>query len=163
MRIVYSLLNTRTARSYRDVFGIPPLVSEAASKAELFRARHTLLLQRTARHDLFSPSTAAASTNNASSSERKKFRLKTVEFLLGSSSVAKGDDVIVLGMLTQVRHGKYSLEDPTGAVPLDLSEAKFHTGLYTENCFVLVEGWLVSRDTERTKTIMKYMEFNMGG
>ena len=24
---------------------------------------------------------------------------------------------------------------------LELSEAKFHRGLYTENCFVLVEGW----------------------
>ncbi len=37
--------------------------------------------------------------------------------------------------------GRYSLEDPTGAVPLDLKEAKFHRGLYTENCFVLIEGW----------------------
>jgi len=23
----------------------------------------------------------------------------------------------------------------------DLSQAKFHQGLYTENCYVLVEGW----------------------
>ena len=26
-------------------------------------------------------------------------------------------------------------------VRVDLSETKFHTGLYTENCFVLAEGW----------------------
>ena len=32
-------------------------------------------------------------------------------------------------------------EDPSGVVKLDLSETKFHTGLYTENCFVLAEGW----------------------
>ena len=64
---------------------------------------------------------------------------QAVEFLLGT--VNKLSDVIVLGMLTQVTHGKYSLEDPTGAVTLDLAETKFHTGLYTENCFVLVEGW----------------------
>ena len=43
-------------------------------------------------------------------------------------------------MLTQIKHGKYSLEDPTGCVDLDMTEAKFHRGLYTENCFVLVEG-----------------------
>ncbi len=43
-------------------------------------------------------------------------------------------------MLTQIKHGKYSLEDPTGCVDLDLTNAKFHRGLYTENCFVLVEG-----------------------
>jgi DNA polymerase epsilon subunit 2 len=49
--------------------------------------------------------------------------------------------VIVLGALCQLKHNKYSLEDPTGLVDLDLSEAKFHRGLYTENCFVLVEGW----------------------
>ena len=64
---------------------------------------------------------------------------QAVEFLLGT--VNKLSEVIVLGMLTQVTHGKYSLEDPTGAVALDLAETKFHTGLYTENCFVLVEGW----------------------
>ena len=38
-------------------------------------------------------------------------------------------------------HGCYYLEDPSGVVKLDLSEAKFHTGLYTENSFVLAEGW----------------------
>ncbi len=70
-----------------------------------------------------------------------KYKLKTVESLL--STTARQDDAIALGMLTQVTHGSYSLEDPTGAVPLDMKEAKFHKGLYTENCFVLVEGWSV--------------------
>uniref|UniRef100_A0A8D0V047 DNA polymerase epsilon subunit 2 n=1 Tax=Sus scrofa TaxID=9823 RepID=A0A8D0V047_PIG len=37
--------------------------------------------------------------------------------------------------------GKFFLEDPTGTVPLDLSKAQFHSGLYTESCFVLAEGW----------------------
>ena len=49
--------------------------------------------------------------------------------------------MIVLGALCQLKNNKYSLEDPTGLVDLDLTEAKFHRGLYTENCFVLVEGW----------------------
>ena len=47
----------------------------------------------------------------------------------------------MLGALCQLKHNKYSLEDPTGIVDLDLSESKFHRGLYTENCYVLVEGW----------------------
>jgi DNA polymerase epsilon subunit 2 len=38
-------------------------------------------------------------------------------------------------------YGTWYLEDPSGAVQLDLSVAKFHTGLYAENCFVLAEGW----------------------
>nr|XP_045252302.1 DNA polymerase epsilon subunit 2 isoform X5 [Macaca fascicularis] len=37
--------------------------------------------------------------------------------------------------------GKFFLEDPTGTVQLDLSKAQFHSGLYTEACFVLAEGW----------------------
>jgi DNA polymerase epsilon subunit 2 len=36
--------------------------------------------------------------------------------------------------------GKFHLEDPTGTIELDLSTTKFHTGLFTENCVVLVEG-----------------------
>ena len=34
-----------------------------------------------------------------------------------------------------------SSEDPSGVVKLNMTEAKFHTGLFTENCFVLAEGW----------------------
>uniref|UniRef100_A0A8C9VV35 DNA polymerase II subunit 2 n=1 Tax=Scleropages formosus TaxID=113540 RepID=A0A8C9VV35_SCLFO len=42
-------------------------------------------------------------------------------------------------MFTNVRCGKFYLEDPSGTVQLNLS--KFHSGLYTESCFVLAEGW----------------------
>nr|XP_054386612.1 DNA polymerase epsilon subunit 2 isoform X2 [Pongo abelii] len=66
-------------------------------------------------------------------------QLKTIETLLGSTT--KIGDVIVLGMITQLKEGKFFLEDPTGTVQLDLSKAQFHSGLYTEACFVLAEGW----------------------
>ena len=69
--------------------------------------------------------------------------LKSVDFLLGTNT--KVENVIVLGMLTMLKHGIYSLEDVTGSLDLDMSEAKFHKGLYTENCFVLVEGWYEDR------------------
>eukprot|EP00096_Caligus_rogercresseyi_P012735 TRINITY_DN5434_c1_g1_i1.p1 TRINITY_DN5434_c1_g1~~TRINITY_DN5434_c1_g1_i1.p1 ORF type:complete len:343 (-),score=85.88 TRINITY_DN5434_c1_g1_i1:81-1109(-) len=44
-------------------------------------------------------------------------------------------------MITQIKADRFSLEDPSGTVTLDLSEAKFQSGLFAEGCFVLVEGW----------------------
>eukprot|EP00095_Tigriopus_kingsejongensis_P007588 maker-scaffold417_size177606-snap-gene-0.41 protein:Tk07588 transcript:maker-scaffold417_size177606-snap-gene-0.41-mRNA-1 annotation:"hypothetical protein LOTGIDRAFT_218232" len=113
----------------------PRLMADADSKSKLFRSRYQLLHQRTIRHSLFAPAAASGVVDTS----KKSYKLKTVEFLLGTT--AKLNDVIILGMITQVKHGKYSLEDPTGIVSLDLTETKFHTGLYTENSFVLLEGW----------------------
>ncbi|XP_038066807.1 DNA polymerase epsilon subunit 2-like [Patiria miniata] len=114
---------------------VPCLHAGAQAKADLFLERYTLLQQRTARHSLFTPPVPGTATDN----NARKFQLKPVEFLLGST--AKLGEIIVLGMLTQLKEGKFFLEDPTGAVQLDLSKAQFHTGLFTENCFVLAEGW----------------------
>ncbi|XP_033639912.1 DNA polymerase epsilon subunit 2-like isoform X2 [Asterias rubens] len=114
---------------------VPCIHADAQAKADLFRDRYSLLLQRTSRHSLFTPPIPGAATDPSI----RKFQLKSVEFLLGST--AKLGEIIVLGMLTQLKEGKFFLEDPTGAVQLDLSEAQFHTGLFTENCFVLAEGW----------------------
>ena len=111
----------------------PCLHGTAKDKADMFRDRYTILRQRTMRHELFMPATVASTNQKAS-----KFELKSVEHLLGSSTSI--ENVIVLGMLTQMREGKYWLEDPTGVVELDMEKALFHTGLYTENCFVLAEG-----------------------
>lgn len=113
----------------------PNLLGSARDKAELFRERHTILQQRTHRHELFTPPVIGAHPDES----RSKFQLKTVENLLGSA--AKMGEVIVLGMITQLKEGKYFLEDPTGTVQLDLSKAQFHSGLYTESSFVLAEGW----------------------
>ena len=44
-----------------------------------------------------------------------------------------------------IKHGVYSIEDTTGSLDLEMTETKFHKGLYTENCFVLVEGWYEDR------------------
>ena len=111
------------------------LFSSAQAKTDMFRDRYTIVYQRTIRHDLFSPS----AIGTRPSEQSKKFKLKPVEYLLGST--AKLGEIIVLGMLTQMKEGKWFLEDNSGAVQLDLSRANFHTGLFTENCFVLAEGW----------------------
>uniref|UniRef100_A0A8C0ZJQ1 DNA polymerase epsilon subunit n=1 Tax=Cyanistes caeruleus TaxID=156563 RepID=A0A8C0ZJQ1_CYACU len=113
----------------------PSLFGTARDKAELFRERYSILQQRIHRHELFTPSPVAAHPDDSKS----KFQLKTVETLLGNT--AKMEEVIVLGMMTQLKEGKFFLEDPTGVVQLDLSKAQFHSGLYTESCFVLAEGW----------------------
>ncbi|XP_003471850.3 DNA polymerase epsilon subunit 2 [Cavia porcellus] len=113
----------------------PNLFGTARDKAELYRERYTILHQRTHRHELFTPPVVGSHPDAMGS----KFQLKTIESLLGSTT--KIGDVIVLGMITQLKEGKFFLEDPTGTVQLDLSKAQFHSGLYTEACFVLAEGW----------------------
>uniref|UniRef100_A0A452QG15 DNA polymerase epsilon subunit n=1 Tax=Ursus americanus TaxID=9643 RepID=A0A452QG15_URSAM len=93
----------------------PNLFGTARDKAELFRERYTVLHQRTHRHELFTPPVIGSHPDETGS----KFQLKTIETLLGSTT--KIGDVIVLGMITQLK--------------------EFHSGLYTESCFVLAEGW----------------------
>ncbi|KPP62148.1 DNA polymerase epsilon subunit 2-like, partial [Scleropages formosus] len=93
----------------------PSLCGTARDKAELFRERYTVLQQRIHRHELFTPPVIGSAPDEGHS----KFQLCTVEALLGST--VKMGEVIVLGMVTQLK--------------------EFHSGLYTESCFVLAEGW----------------------
>jgi DNA polymerase epsilon subunit 2 len=133
-RLTYSIERKKYLSDEASGRPPPQLLAPAESKAIIFSDRYAMLHQRTARHDLFDstkPQTGQAAA--------KRYQLKAVEFLLGTTN--RMDDVIVLGMLTQLSHGTFSLEDPSGVVKVDLSETKFHTGLYTENCFVLAEGW----------------------
>ncbi|XP_005094411.1 DNA polymerase epsilon subunit 2 [Aplysia californica] len=113
---------------------LPKLHGSASDKANMFRDRYTILHQRTLRHDLFTPP-ALGSTET----ESNKFQLKPIEYLVGST--AKLKNVLVLGMLAQLKEGKWFLEDPTGNVRLDFTSASFQPGLFTENSFVLAEGW----------------------
>ncbi|XP_060475752.2 DNA polymerase epsilon subunit 2 isoform X4 [Panthera onca] len=75
----------------------PNLFGTARDKAELFRERYTILHQRTHRHELFTPPVIGSHPDETGS----KFQLKTVETLLGSTT--KIGDVIVLGMITQLK------------------------------------------------------------
>lgn len=93
--------------------------------------RYKMLWLRTTRHELFSPSIQGTSCSV------KKFQLKRIENLLACSEL---NNIVVLGYLTQLTEGNYNLEDPTGVIPLDLSNAQYHSGLYCEGCFVLAEG-----------------------
>ncbi|CAL4077086.1 unnamed protein product, partial [Meganyctiphanes norvegica] len=110
------------------------LHGDANDKAALFRDRYTTVYQRTCNHEFFRPPSIGSVDDGS-----KKYTLQKVEFLLGLSS--RENEVVVLGLLTQLTEGQYHLEDDTGAVTLDLKETKFHTGLFVQNCYVLVEGW----------------------
>ncbi|GCB80540.1 hypothetical protein scyTo_0016242, partial [Scyliorhinus torazame] len=76
-------------------------------------------------------------------SERKKFLPlamtdRSASCLFGT---ARNKAELFCERYTIMQQGKFFLEDPTGTVQLDLSKAQFHSGLYTESCFVLTEGW----------------------
>ncbi|KAI4469123.1 dna polymerase epsilon subunit b [Holotrichia oblita] len=104
------------------------LLSDADSKAQLFIDRYISILHRTQRN--FKNKLA----------DHDKLTLQTVDFLL-TLSYKTLDRILILGSLLQVTEGKYYLEDPTGMVQLDLTHAKYHGGFFTENCFVLVNGY----------------------
>ncbi|XP_043201111.1 DNA polymerase epsilon subunit 2-like [Amphibalanus amphitrite] len=118
-----------------ELLGLPAgsvLPDSVAPKAEVFRNRYHLIQQRCLRNELF------GGTDASGGGGRRRFRLQPVELLLGSTS--RLEDVLVLGMLTQLTEGKFFLEDPTGAVQLDLEHTKFPVGMFSEGCFVLCEG-----------------------
>jgi DNA polymerase epsilon subunit 2 len=110
------------------------LHGEASDVSELWKNRYTIVHQATLRHELFAISSSIIPSKNKTST----FQLKTVEYLLSTSGSAM--KVLVLGMVVQLKEGKYHLEDTTGTVEIDLTETQFQTGLFVENCLVLAEG-----------------------
>lgn len=111
------------------------ILADASSRSEYIRNRYLTILQRILRHDLFAPNVNENITTSDNTS--RKFVLKYAENLLSAATV---HEVVMLGLLTKFKEGKFCLEDPSGIIPIDLSEAKFHSGLYTEGAFVLAEG-----------------------
>jgi DNA polymerase epsilon subunit 2 len=111
------------------------LLAPATSRSEYIRNRYNTILQRILRHDLFAQN--VNENIRTTDNENRKFTLKYAENLLSASTI---QEVIMLGLLSKFKEGKWYLEDPSGSVPLDLSETKFHAGLYTEGSFMLAEG-----------------------
>ncbi|KAF7235764.1 hypothetical protein EG68_11421 [Paragonimus skrjabini miyazakii] len=97
--------------------------ASAQAKAFLYAHRYEVVHQRVLRHQLFSQTSANGSTS-LDGSQMASYRIRPIEYLLASGS--KIDSVIVLGMLCQLREGDWHLEDPTGIVRLNLSQAVFH-------------------------------------
>uniref|UniRef100_A0A669DZ81 DNA polymerase epsilon subunit n=1 Tax=Oreochromis niloticus TaxID=8128 RepID=A0A669DZ81_ORENI len=118
-RYIYSVERKKFVPISMTSHPAPSLCGLARVKAELFRERYTILQQRTHRHELFTPPAIGAAVEEG----QNKFQLKTVEALLGST--AKLGEVIVLGMITQLKEGKFYLEDPKGKINTS-TDSVFH-------------------------------------
>lgn len=101
------------------------------AKSEYIRDRYQMLWQKTSRHEMFSAS------HIISNDDVNRLTLRKIETLLSTS---KMNEVVTLGLLTQLTENKFYLEDPTGVVPIDLSETVYSSGLFCEGCFVLACG-----------------------
>ncbi|EDX09362.1 DNA polymerase epsilon subunit 2 [Drosophila simulans] len=111
------------------------LLTAPRMKSDYMQQRYAMLLQKTLRHDLFAP--AVIQDGVGAEAQAKKFKLQFAENLLATSAMK---EAVVLGLLTQLKEGKFYVEDPTGCVQLDLTGARFHAGFFCEGCFVLAEG-----------------------
>tara|TARA_B110001452_G_scaffold13274_1_gene10962 strand:+ start:210 stop:1865 length:1656 start_codon:yes stop_codon:yes gene_type:complete len=102
----------------------------AESKQTMFALRLQLLEQRLKRNVLFKPPALSHGVN-----QKEHIQLTHIDALLGR----KGPRV-VLGLLTEMEEGRFHLEDAHSAIPLDLSQAETHKGLFTRNSVVVMEG-----------------------
>ncbi|KAG6443426.1 hypothetical protein O3G_MSEX002868 [Manduca sexta] len=120
-------------RYYIDTVTNKSLFPDQKWKAKFLLDRYTMVWQRTVRNKLF------AKTALPSCDSDQCFNLQKIEVLLSSSS--RLNEVVVLGLLSQLVEGKYFLEDPTGSIEIDLTRTKYHSGLFTEFSYVLAEGY----------------------
>ncbi|XP_003381354.1 DNA polymerase epsilon subunit 2 [Trichinella spiralis] len=70
----------------------------------------------------------------------KKYQLRTVESLCGFQGSLKS--TVIVGMMSQLKHHTFHLEDLTGDIEMNLTETNFQPGLYVENMIVMVEGFV---------------------
>uniref|UniRef100_A0A182PSQ3 DNA polymerase epsilon subunit n=1 Tax=Anopheles epiroticus TaxID=199890 RepID=A0A182PSQ3_9DIPT len=110
------------------------LLAAPDGKSHYIRERYWTLWQKTCRHEKFSRRTTPGMEDPNSGTN---LVLRKVENILSTS---KMNDVVLLGLLTQLTEGRYYLEDPTGSVPIDISTATYSSGLFCEGCFLLAYG-----------------------
>ena len=113
--------------------------ADAESKIELYRERFLLLQQRIGRHRMFlKPSFQCGrdSKTDADGQSASYCELTPLTGLLG----AAGETRYVMGCLSQLEDDRFFLEDLTGTIQIDLTNAATSSGLFTENCIVVAEG-----------------------
>ncbi|EKX36479.1 DNA polymerase epsilon subunit B, partial [Guillardia theta CCMP2712] len=100
------------------------------NRLQAFRERYEIINQRVMRNEIF---------------EKKKFvQDSTYQEISSITSLRRnpGQSSCVLGLLTQPKEGKFHLEDLTGEIEIDLSNADTSVGLFTENCVVVAQGMM---------------------
>ncbi|KAI8881892.1 DNA polymerase epsilon, subunit B [Backusella circina FSU 941] len=108
----------------------PSLLAPPKKKGEMFRERYLLIKQRLLRNEMFTSSSLGDSASSDSLS------IKPIRALIGHD----GGSFILFGMLTQLEEGKFFLEDEDSHIQLNLNEATFDNGLFTDGSLVLVDG-----------------------
>lgn len=120
------------------------------SQANLFPTRYYLTRDRLLRNeafqndDMFNPLSSMISlqkelANNGVSADPtgSYMSITQIKNLLGRD----GKNFLLLGLLVKSNTGNWALEDPSGSVELDISQAIPTTGLYfVPGCILLVEG-----------------------
>ncbi|CAI6362828.1 unnamed protein product [Macrosiphum euphorbiae] len=129
-----------TTRKFQRIKSEISMFGDAQSKIAQYVDRYTVIRQRMARIK-----TTTDGTLNQPLTIGDKIR--DVDYLLSSGACRKFDhssksnSILLLGVLVQLKEGgRHYLEDPTGAIPLDITATDFQKGYFTENCCVLAEG-----------------------
>ncbi|KAG8827357.1 DNA-directed DNA polymerase epsilon, subunit B [Serendipita sp. 401] len=117
-------------KAFEKAIQKPNIAGSAESKAMFLRDRYNIIKQIILRNENFSPPAFAGK-------DRANYlKLTSTKNLLGRA----GGRFLLFGMLTRSPEGRLCLEDLDGIVPLNISNTGPSEGLFTEGCFVLVEG-----------------------
>ncbi|KAI8991954.1 DNA polymerase alpha/epsilon subunit B-domain-containing protein [Mycotypha africana] len=108
----------------------PAAICSATEKGEMYRNRLKLIKQRILRNETFCPPTMNIDDND------NYVKLTSIKSLIGRDKKA----FVIFGMLTQLEEGKIYLEDEDANIELVLNNATYDYGLFTDGCFVIVEG-----------------------
>ncbi|KAJ3041234.1 DNA polymerase epsilon subunit 2 [Rhizophlyctis rosea] len=139
----HGLEQTLTLLTVRRATDPPQLLAPASSRWAMFSDRYHLIRQRILRNDAFrAPSFA---------NQNEYFHITPIKSLHGR----KPGKYVLFGMLTQMEEGKYHLEDPDDYIELELNAKNLErgVGLFTMNCFILVEGMYTEDRTFRVLTL----------
>ncbi|KAI9483679.1 MAG: DNA polymerase alpha/epsilon subunit B-domain-containing protein [Benjaminiella poitrasii] len=117
-------------RVFTKVKDQPSLLPEASEKGDMYRERYKLVKQRILRNEDFCPPSMSMSSNP------EFVKITPIKALIGQD----GKNFVLLGMLTQLEEGKIHLEDEDAHIELVLDNSNYTYGLFTDGCFVIVEG-----------------------
>ncbi|SCV05125.1 LANO_0H00584g1_1 [Lachancea nothofagi CBS 11611] len=121
------------------------ILPNVASNVALFSTRYHILKDRIMRNELFqgggdtfNPLSSMANLNGSSgSAASQSMTITQIKNLLGRD----GKSFLILGLLRLNAKGNWTLEDPSGSLEVDLSQAMPTEGtFYVPGCIILAEG-----------------------
>jgi DNA polymerase epsilon subunit 2 len=123
----------------------PIIIAAPKEKAELFRQRYHVILQRLLRNDLFQ-----TYPNHTHPNHQTAGKISSINNLLGR----RNQHFLLFGLLTRSPSGVLSLSDLESSIPLDLSDAVSAGGFFAPGVFVLVDGKYTDKEIFRVHTIV---------